>query len=183
MTSGRPPAALPWTPLPPCLVVVGRRRPRHVVHAAGARPAGAARDLVVGVERAAPLAAHLERPTRRRRRSRGPLGQERPRLASASPVKARTPSNPWIAILGRDLGMDGPQAARPAVLDVPDLQAEALGVSEGQTVAVAGHLDAPALQAVIPERDGVGRGDPPDDGVDHAPVLHARGARRGTRRT
>ena len=54
-------------------------------------------------------------------------------------------------------------------LDVPDLQAEALGVSEGQTVAVAGHLDAPALQAVIPERDGVGRGDPPDDGVDHAP--------------
>ena len=57
MPVGRPPPS--WTRLRHASCSVGRRRPGDVVDGAGARPARA-RDLVVGVERAAPVAAHLE---------------------------------------------------------------------------------------------------------------------------
>src|SRR5207344_141493 len=76
-----------------------------------------------------------------------------------------------------DLGMDGHERLIRR-LDVPDLEAEALRIGERQAVAFAGHLDALALQALLPERHGVGRADPPYNRMHHPP---ARAPAAGTR--
>ena len=130
---------------------------------------------VVRVEAAALLAARLPRvesPTG----SNASVSSSAARLASGSRKRAHAVEALERELL-RDLGMVGDER-RVLRLDDGQLVLETLGIGEAEEA-----LAALSADALLPEVEGVGRGDAPDDAVHHACAGAAAESRSGTRRT
>ena len=166
---GRMRARFGHAPLPG-LVLVHRRGPRDVVDGARARDPALGRRGVVGVVRAAFLAAGLpavgaafeaERLLEKRAAA---LGRRRVRTHRVEAVESQLRGN--LGVLsdeGLVLGLDDSQ-----------LEAHPLGVGEAQARVVALDVDPLGAEPVGPEVERLRRGDPPRDPVHHPRARPAR---------
>src|SRR5215211_8940054 len=156
----------------PGLVVVHRRGPGDVVHGSGALQAAPAGRLVVAVEPAATLAAHLPFVLAARREAEGLLEKWsaalRSRRVRADAVEALE------RVLARDLRMLGDERLVGNV-DHEEFVPQSLGVVEGEAAVPFG-LDALRAESVGPEIERIVRADAPLDRVDH-PCAGAAGGR------
>src|SRR4029077_14378155 len=142
----RRPAAGLLHPLPPRLLVLHRRRPRDVMHRAGAGNAGA-RSLFVADPTAPGVAARLAVDEAERiEERRVPTRIARVRVDAFESLQRH---------LARDLWMVGNERLVGNVGD-DEIVLQPLGIGEGN-----------AAGALPPELDRVLRADAPDDGMDH----------------